>query len=344
MISYDLLHDLNGLYCETRNKKVEDLFIKLAEENKSEFYKWLFDNQSNKALVNQLRNKDVLQSLVYLASLDGRIPDKELLNYFFSKSDNPHYMPLYKTMYELIGSTKRDILHPFESALQAFRGLRPSSAWDTPESVSHDLSNIDRAYDSYLRGSVDKVFDDGVQIGRKPKRITRRQKLQSLFGFLLREFTQDILAVLPPDSPLAREVAAGNLYDPMKIVPHLPGPLSSSILSPVKKIVREMERRINSLSYANQISVNRNHVAIFNELRNTIMLSISLMSEEEYHRYRSNHEDLSPFFEDDEGDDYPLHGMTEEQEPYPFSKEILRHREYIYLVTSVLYQLHHKTR
>jgi hypothetical protein len=91
MISYDLLRDLNGLYCETKDKRVEDLFIKLAEVNKSDFYQWLFDNHNNKALLNQLRNKDVLHSLIYLAGLDGRIPDKELLTYFFSKSENPQY-------------------------------------------------------------------------------------------------------------------------------------------------------------------------------------------------------------------------------------------------------------
>jgi hypothetical protein len=230
--------------------------------------------------------------------------------------------------------------------LQAFRGLRPSAAWDTPESVSSDLKAIDHAYDIYLKGSVNKPFDDDVGFGRKKRRPTKRQKVQGLFGFLLREFTKDILAVLPPDSPLAKEVAAGKLYDPMKIVPHLPGPLSSSVLSPVKGLVREMERRISSLSHLNKISVNKNHIAIFNELRNTIMLSINLMSNEEYHKYRSEHEDLSPFFDEDdgEGEDFPVHNLNEDQQPYPFHKDSLLHREYIYIVTSILYQLHYKTR
>ena len=33
MVPYELLQDLNKLVCSSRNKKVEDLFIKLANED-----------------------------------------------------------------------------------------------------------------------------------------------------------------------------------------------------------------------------------------------------------------------------------------------------------------------
>ena len=66
MIPYKLLQELNKLACTSKNKKIEDLFVKLAEESQNKFFEWISKSKGNKQILSKLEDPNLLASLDYL--------------------------------------------------------------------------------------------------------------------------------------------------------------------------------------------------------------------------------------------------------------------------------------
>jgi hypothetical protein len=70
MIPYELLQDLNKLVCTSKNKKVEELFLKLAQEAQGGFYEWLLKISTSKKgraknpVYGKLIRSDIVSDLV----------------------------------------------------------------------------------------------------------------------------------------------------------------------------------------------------------------------------------------------------------------------------------------
>ena len=338
MFSYNLLKDLNNLYCRTGNKEIEDIFIKFAQDSESSFVDWISKNNHNKVLINGITNKQVLHALAYLETLNKRVSPDNVLAFLLS-SPNSEYLPIYRSFLNLMSSDLRGILYPFSNILTAFQGIRPNEGWLTDEEVSADLRVISDHYNEFVQRSLNKPFESEQAPHKRKRAPTKKERTQSLFSYLLRSFSQDILEVIdkyPEEEMLAKSIRAGNLPNGMLIVPYLKHIPQSTTLAPVKKIVKNAISKVGSGNYS----------AIFNEIRNDIMSSLSFMTTEESNVYKMKQENFSRFVDEDE-EDFPIFDQAEEekkeQEKYPFHPELIKHEAYIYLVSAVLYQIYLKT-
>ena len=155
MIPYKLLQELNKLACTSKNKKIEDLFVKLAEENQLGFYGWLEKIQSKKQntpIYSALEDQDIIDALIYIKREGKEFPYNVVQ--LFEHKDVKKYFDFYVIFWHNRNVPKFEtILKPLESSLYKFRSLAKGDmkVWTAIEaSVTKDLSTLISEYDKFL--------------------------------------------------------------------------------------------------------------------------------------------------------------------------------------------------
>jgi len=209
MVPYELLQDLNKLVCSSKNKKVEDLFIKLAAEaetehaNGSDFYKWLLKNINNKDLENKVSDPETLKALSYLAKNKDKLNDSP--NYLLFSQ----YAKYADVCFGLMALARQNpdqygkFLTPFDSFFGALKHWEPNdTSSDYIETLNKDLSTVFNEYEAYLN-HPDHHYMLPHERGRgrgeddTKRYVYLRTKIyRHLFGYLLYNFTESILAAI----------------------------------------------------------------------------------------------------------------------------------------------------
>jgi hypothetical protein len=222
MVPYELLQDLNKLVCSSKNKKVEDLFIKLAAEETSERYdgsafcKWLLKVTGNKDLGNKIDDSETLTALSYLAKNKDKLNDNpnDLL---FSESYS-RYISVYLGLIKLVNKSSdkySGLLTPFGPFFRPLSRVSEKNVSDSRvETLNKDLSTILNEYEAYI--NPPDHYPDHHHI--MPHEMNDEEKVRStfntlqdtkiyrhLFGYLLHSFTESILVAINKGTPSAWE-------------------------------------------------------------------------------------------------------------------------------------------
>jgi len=234
-----LSNDLRDLYCRTKNSKIENLFIRVAQENDDQFIKWL---SSNKKIKSQLDNPEVLETLVVLSSLRKKYPSQPTIENpspaLFGKEDvvksvwdqsisrrTPHILAFSSLINDRRVSS---ILEPFKDIILKYaETLSTTRNPVNPSDIINDLLKIEEAYRRDIEDKIDRPYDDFAGLDAvRPKKETRQQKKFKLFTYLFRRFSEEIYgAANRAGNPfLANKIKGeGVLADPVSLAQILKG-------------------------------------------------------------------------------------------------------------------------
>ena len=286
MVPYELLQDLNKLACTSKNKKIENLFVKLANQVQDQFYDWLFKVQNYQPILEKLSRNNTLPALVYLAQSDGKDPS----------SLPADYRVAFTSFKNLMGYLQfQSIFNPYYKTLSAYEGWDVKGGMTKEESqVQSDLNKLLSFYEEYRKGGlntkedVDRVDGD---IKKKSRAAYLRSKKvwNNAYRFFFTEFTKEITKSLewgengstsgvcadPLMQNVYQLVTSGNLGDPNKIMsamPHFPDMGSSD------QVILGAIRDIGNIgSY--QSSGNESVVDVFNKTRERLFESLDISAD-----------------------------------------------------------------
>jgi len=265
MISYALLQDLNTLACTTKNKKIENLFLKLAQANQEEqtsFYDWLIKIQGNETILKDLKFPLLIEALKYLVK--NRNSDLTTSQWILNlqKIDKINYVTIYEILFDL---TKDPALQPY---LQNLQDVTKNFANITKEvsggeeakeqnklAIKKDFLTLINAYNGFVNyhseGTVaPEEHVNKTELDRRQREkengAKKTRRLSDAFGFFLVNFTKEISGALSQEPawdktrnllanerlPYFGEIAAGLPYVPsLKGAPNVINKIYNGIMS-----------------------------------------------------------------------------------------------------------------
>lgn len=235
--------DLNNLYCFTKDARIENLFIKVAESNEAEIKEFLGLLYKGK-YKNLNISKDVIGALSLLSSIPKGIAQPEFVKAIVNDPQNRKYLPTIICIGRLRG-LKLSILYPFSNVLALTDNFE-----DRPEeemaSVSNDINIINNELQAYLKSKTDLEYEDEL-VAKQPKQ-TKKEKIRTMTMFLLDKFSGEITNGFQNShlSSIASQIG-NSLLDPSKIASLIPdmninaGILTQEAISIAKEVLRKIE-------------------------------------------------------------------------------------------------------
>jgi uncharacterized protein YktA (UPF0223 family) len=283
-----LAEDLRNLYCKTQNVKIENLFIRIAQVNDEQFFKWL---SSNRKIRDELENPEVYESLMVLVGIRKEYPLQPTPDnptpVAFGKSDvvkkvtGPDSIarraPYIIAFSKLLGDTNvSSVLSPFRDIISKYaETLSTTRNPVNPSDLVKDLTKIDEVYKKDQQSKIDKPYEDasGLSSYKAPKE-TRQQKKSKLFAYLFRRFSQEVSgAVQRAGNPFLSSKITGDgiLADPVSIAQILKSQPSYATLKDAEKVSKTVLKRLDE----NMYGVN------YEAIKMAVMLSAGTMSSDQ---------------------------------------------------------------
>ena len=256
MIPYELLQGLNRLACKSKDKRIEDLFIKLANQSESNFSNWVIKNQNNSVISNEIGDSQVISALAYMYKNKENPPEKGWVYHMVEK--HKQWLPIYGAFFRLLQSGNQDmrtIFGPLQTILPLFSNFVEND-WMPDEKVK---KNIYELINSFNRQEVN--FDDDYHPVIK-KRMTREEKRQEkaklYFDFFFEHLSKEIYSSIGQLSnpehfkDLGDLIEAYRLPETHMIIPFLNYRFDNSDKVEVEKVVNSTLRTILSPRFKGQ--------------------------------------------------------------------------------------------
>jgi hypothetical protein len=242
MVPYELLQDLNKLVCSSRNKKVEDLFIKLANEDEGKednFLSWIIKMNDNKVLSSAM-STPILKALnvLYYRGEEYNKSPKSFLKQMFSSETSKEAKSLFD-VYEAFNELMKQpsyqaVLLPFKPFLSNIKNNDPDATTISAQ-VSKDLNFLIDKYKEHLHEMsrphrLDSESFEESNLDQKAIRNERerRMRLHQTYAFFLKHFTEEISTSLSNDyiwdkvKPLLRNNKIDQYSEIAMALPYIP--------------------------------------------------------------------------------------------------------------------------
>jgi hypothetical protein len=201
MIPYELLQDLNRLACTSKNKKIENLFLKLAEEQESSIHGWMEKNQNNKAINRLLHDKNVFSALLYSYDNMNSVSSDKLIGELMSANLH-HYLPIYGTFLKLYESGHfNEVLSPIAPMFAKMHSMRDVSE---DGRIREDLTTIVKQYNIFKEIEFGKTFDAHPSTIKDPSKKNKNQRDMDHTRFLFKALTEEISNAIASDEDLKK--------------------------------------------------------------------------------------------------------------------------------------------
>lgn len=226
----NIKNDLQYLFCITKNRKIEELFLKADNQSGTLLLKDMFD------IIGHIPPPNIhsetfmaLQTLLRVhESLGGIGANYHTVSQYFLKSGNEafaHY-PMFKVFYELLNEGKfTELLMPFKAILDVSQNMQitdPSSKQPIPPPVSNfdtenDIKSLLQSMETLRNRSTDRLYEDIGELMPRKKQ-TKREKIESITSSLIKEFSVELsdAARNIGMNRLADELANGSLINPIR--------------------------------------------------------------------------------------------------------------------------------
>lgn len=271
-ILYKFAKDLSQLYACTRNKKIEDFFLKIAQSFEMEFENWL-SRIIQTDVKSSLQAPEVLDTLVFLTKLKKSYPSGITVSDLMFDPKKSSFIPLMQSFLNISTSQDFAVLSPFKVLLESTRNM--SITGGDPINESNYLSSL-KTLDTMFRDHVERItnkpYDDAPVSKRK---ITKKEKFANLLHYLTRRFSEEISLAYEEIGELDTLGIATNpniLADPIKIVGELFPDYPSSSMSYMANLARSIVKKISSYTEMEY----RDYV--YNYIRSEIMLHAAKIS------------------------------------------------------------------
>jgi hypothetical protein len=207
MIPYELLQDLNKLVCSSKNRKIEDLFIKLANESQGDFYSWIIKNNKNQEIISKLNVPEVLSALNYLFNNGKELNSHPILIFLEmsgqkNKKLDPNFRHVYSSISEFYNlPSYKSIFLPFSN----FFGFIKKNTEATflllhKDEVRKDIdlliNTYNRSINHHHMAPHEFKQDQGKPKDREINKKKQREITHTVYGFFLKHFTEEILTAL----------------------------------------------------------------------------------------------------------------------------------------------------
>lgn len=178
--------DLNNLYCITRDSRIENLFVKIAQGNEGDVQEFL-----NQLYDGKFKNLKQYKSIIDVIKI---LQSKEISSLtspqFVTKVIN-EYKPYITTIICLgqLRNLNLPILHPISKQLSLTSnfGNRPQ---EEVEAVLTDLKKINDELQHYLKAKYSSEYEDEF-VAKQPKQTTK-EKIKTMTMFLLDRFSGEV--------------------------------------------------------------------------------------------------------------------------------------------------------
>ena len=350
MIPYELLQGLNKLACKSKDKRIEELFVKLANRSETDFSNWILKNQNNPFLSNKLGDSEVLSALAHLTKMKNEPPPTGWMNYMVQKA--PSYIPIYGAFLRLLRDGDPDIqsvLAPFQTILPYFSSSIEND-WMPDSSVATKLNGIIGEFNEQL---VD--FDDDYHpvIKKKMTREEKRQEKAKLyFDYFFEHSSKEIYNAIeslgsPDNLKELKELIAGyKLPDTKMIIPFCNYRFDSKDQAEVSKVVNATIRTILSPRYKGQ------PYHAFEKFRAEAQRNLGRLTSYEYQALTDrssgtpqgafvpfSDQEQDPFHEDDESE-VEEREQEQEQDLYKFEPTQSLLPKYVFASSLILRELY----
>ena len=249
MIPYELLQDLNKLACRSKNKKIEDLFVKLAQEL-PDFYDWIIKNLKNTHITSHINNVGVMSTLQFL------ITNKDIKQSSIPKSIAGVGFVLYTLLNE--DPAFKSTLNPFSESLSEFATFAIDDK-DLKAKVIYDLNYLDNTY-NHSKANPDNVELDARK-GKAGNSLASERSRKARFVFLHERLKDEISSAIQSRDEYSKTydlIKNGRLphYQEVALsLPYMPnlGGLSSGILNLVNRAGRDYKANPQSTNAFNDV-------------------------------------------------------------------------------------------
>ena len=190
---YNLEKDLNYLYCVTKNSKIEDVFIRLAEALVKDFPDWFSKNRS--AIKPMLQNSDVADLMDALIETKRHYYNVSIVDFVnMMQGGNKKIsggigrnVGNIKSLSRLVSDPDlQKILSPYQDIILASQNFseEPTIPVDI---IASDLKTIISAYSTYV-SEISSVRKERQPTGK----LNSKEKRKQFFAYALRRFNEDI--------------------------------------------------------------------------------------------------------------------------------------------------------
>jgi len=265
-------NDLRDLYVKTKDRSVEDLFIKVAQTYNQNLQKWLSSETTINLVKPQLRNPEVYDALLTLKKMRIKHPISisvpEVISYF-DKSKESSMFPIIVSFASIKNDKAESVLAPFNDIIVTCSSFR--SDIEIPiESITEDLITIHNLFVQKL----EEQKPSGTQEYEKTRKQTVKQKKVKMFAGLLRLFSGEIegAARRIGKNDFADAIGKGIIVDPSGIKQYVPiGDINPYMWNEARRIVKAV---VSNLGDSN---TNTN----YNLAKERCMYFISMISAED---------------------------------------------------------------
>jgi hypothetical protein len=237
-----LSYDLGKLYCLTKDVRIENLFIKIAESNENEIQEFLNLLYSGKfKKLNHLKN--LINALKNIQNTPAGLTPSEFVTY--SLNTFPASVPIIISLSQL-RNLNLPILYPLSKKL-ALTGHFQKGKDEEIESVLKDITSINDELQEFLKAKTEAEYED--ELVAKQPRQTRKEKIRTMTMFLMDKFSAEVTSGFQNShlSSIASQIG-GSLLNPSKIITLIPdagyinaGLLSQEAISIAKEVLKKIE-------------------------------------------------------------------------------------------------------
>lgn len=292
--------DILNLYLTTRNKDIEEVYIKCAAVTNAsfkEFFELFMAVPDNSKKINT-KTAEAFQSLFSVATDVGPAPQLFALSQYFIK--NPSKMeslPTIRLLRSIFNSGRGGtVLGQFASIFSSAQNVIPKdvSGNEIPASIGEgellkDLGLLEKEYQSFLNTgtvepkkqikppvetddeNIDSMFDDDTIRSTKKKKETRQEKLLNTIRVTITKAQQELISAAEAVNrkDLIPHITPEVLSDPRKALSLFPNvPNSRAIMEDVPKIVKTIVKRLANGSPDEMQDLIRSRALLFSQAIN----------------------------------------------------------------------------
>jgi len=216
-------NDIRGLYVETKDRAIEDLFIKVAQAYNQNIQKWLSSEGAIKIVKPQLQNSEVYDALLTLKKMRVKHPISisipEVISYF-DKSKASSMFPIIVSFASVKDDQAESVLAPFSDIIVTCSTFK--SDIEIPiESITEDLITVHNAFMEFTESRE----PSGVDEYQKSKKKTVKQNKIDMFSGILRRFSGEVEGAARRNGldDFAKALGEGVLVNPHGVSKYVPG-------------------------------------------------------------------------------------------------------------------------
>jgi hypothetical protein len=269
------------------NKIIANNIISIANNFKNEFSNWFNKSNVQKDLLN-IPDNAVLGAIKWLDKTRQKSPTlmsrpivfQELIN----DPEGLKYTPYLYSMDKVFKSHGSQILEQYSDILDATENFKDINLIDESIILS-SLNFIESKYQDYLKSFIDQPFSDDKGKTVKKEKLSRNEKLKSLFMFLCKESGEMLASSLEEYGH--NNIASKIRSDPMFMVD--PDAMKESRLITSKSNYYYMIGQVQDT--AKKILKNidlKDHEYNYNLLINNAMKFNMVMSDKDYNNFFYN--------------------------------------------------------